>query len=95
VGDAGDRPRQQFLLPEDLGELRGDAGLEVVLAGVLVDRGLTRADQFDQKEHAFGGEGQNDCRQQKAKGQPDQSLRVHARLPGCSYRAVDDLVTER
>jgi hypothetical protein len=64
VGEAGDRPPQQPGLPEYLFDLRGDAGVEVVLAAVLVACLLAGPDQFRQPEHTLGGEHQHDrCHQ--------------------------------
>jgi hypothetical protein len=47
VGDAGDVPPQQSGLREDLFDLRHDAGLHVVFAGIFVDGLLTQGDELD------------------------------------------------
>ena len=72
VGHAGDVPPQESCLREDLFDLRHDAGLHIVLAGILVDGLLTGRDELHQEQHPLRGEGQHDDQTDDADDHRDQ-----------------------
>ena len=89
--EAGDRPFQQLLLPEDFGELRFDPSGDVVLAAALVADRLTRPNQVGQELHAACGKHQHDGGGQQANHQPAPVESGHG-LPPCRKLPNGNLV---